>query len=196
VLITLNQQAQTSQKYNFGFEDQKEDQELPQGWGGYGNLEVSVSSIAKSGKKSGKISSFEDSEGSGNGALLYRYPANYKGDTLKLEGYMKIEGVKNGFAGLFLRVDGVGKPLAFDNMEDENINGTRDWKKYTISVNFPDNAKYLIVGGILLGDGTAWFDDFTLSIDGKNIQNLKEIEKKEAKAKLDTEFDNGPFIDK
>lgn len=195
VLIGINCQAQDNEKFNFGFEDYEEGQELPQGWEKYGNLEVSISKTAHSGKISGKISSFEGSDGSGNGTLAYKIPANYEGDEIRFEGYVKIESVKNGFAGLFLRVDGVGKPIAFDNMEDENINGTSDWKKYSISLDFPENAKYLLLGGILSGDGTVWFDDFTLSIDGEDIQNLKEIKQKEVKAKLDKEFDEGSKIE-
>ena len=158
VFTGIHCQAQDNNRFNFGFEDHKKEQALPRGWEKYGNLEVSISSNAHSGKKSGKISSFESSDGSGSGVLAYKIPSNYKGDKIKLEGYMKIKDVKNGFAGLFLRVDGVGKP-------------------------------------ILSGDGTVWFDDFTLTIDGQNIQNLKETKKEKAKAVLDDEFDEGSEIE-
>src|SRR5690606_9175067 len=52
----------------------------------------------------------------------------------------------------------------------------------------------IYIAGLLSGKGEAWFDDFTLSIDDKNIQTLKEVEKELSKAQLDKEFDNGSLI--
>ncbi|WP_417359659.1 S41 family peptidase [Galbibacter sp.] len=108
---------------------------------------------------------------------------------------MKIKNVENGFAGLLLRVDGNGSSLAFDNMQNQNITGTRDWQKYTISLEYPEEAENIFIAGILSGKGDAWFDDFVLSIDGKNVQTLKEVEKELSKAQLDKEFDDGSLIE-
>ena len=52
--------------------------------------------------KSGKITSTDN----GNfGIMAYKIPTNYKGKKITLEGYMKIENVVDGFAGLLLRID-------------------------------------------------------------------------------------------
>lgn len=107
---------------------------------------------------------------------------------------MKIEDVQNGFAGLLLRVDGNGLPLVFKNMQSQNINGTKDWKKYTIRLSYPDGAEVINVAGILVGKGKAWFDDFVLTIDGENVQTLKETDKPVFKASLDKEFNSGSGI--
>src|SRR5690606_11307361 len=48
---------------------------------------------------------------------------------------------------------------------------------YSIKLPFPPNAKAIYVGGILGEGGTAWFDDFKVTIDGKDIQTLKETER-------------------
>ena len=191
--MSLNCQGQKTEKYNLGFEKQTDENSLSDDWFKWGNYELTMDENAHSGKKSGKITS--DPTGSSFGIIAYKIPANYEGKTIKLEGFMKIKDVENGFAGLLLRVDGNGNSLAFDNMQNQNITGTRDWQKFTITLDYPEGAENIFIAGILSGKGEAWFDDFVLSIDGKNVQNLKEVEKQLSKVQLDKEFDNGSLIE-
>lgn len=107
---------------------------------------------------------------------------------------MKIQSVENGVAGLLMRIDGGGKPLAFDNMQSQNIHGTSDWKKYSITLPYPKGAEAIFIAGIVSGKGKAWFDDFVLTIDGQDVQTLKEKEKPTFKAEIDREFDAGSKI--
>src|SRR5690606_17397535 len=130
-------------KYNLGFENQGDRQSLSDGWFKWGNYELIIDSKAYSGNKSGKIIS--DPTGSSFGSIAYTIPANYIGETIKLEGYMKIENVENGFAGLLLRIDGNGTPLVFDNMQTQNITGTRDWQKYSITLDYPEAAENIFI---------------------------------------------------
>ena len=192
-IISFSSQAQEVEKYNLGFENQEEKKTLSNGWFKWGNYELTTDSVAHSGTKSGKITS--DQTGSSFGSIAYKIPANYEGKEIRLEGFMKIKDVENGFAGLLLRVDGNGTSLALDNMQNQNITGTRDWQKYNITLNYPEGAENIFIAGILTGRGEAWFDDFVLSIDGKNVQTLKEVEKKLSKAQLDKVFDNGSLIE-
>lgn len=184
--------AQTVQKFNLGFEKQNDGNLLSDGWIKWGNYVLSIDSLSNSGEKSGKITSTKNAR---FGSIAYRIPASYKGSSIKLEGYMKIKNVENGFAGLLLRVDGFGKALAFDNMQKQNISGTRDWQKYSIELNYPEEADNIYVAGILTGKGEAWFDDFELTIDGKSIQSLKETIRSANKANLDKEFDKGSKVE-
>lgn len=199
VLITLltiiffNCQGQETEKFNLGFENQKKEKSLSDGWYKWGNYELTIDDVSHSGKKSGKITS--DQNGSSFGSIAYKIPANYEGNTIKLEGFMKIKNVENGFAGLLLRVDRNGGSLAFDNMQNQNITGTKDWQKYSITLDYPEGAENIYIAGILSGKGEAWFDDFVLSIDGNNVQTLKEVEKQLSKAQLDKQFDNGSLIE-
>ena len=174
-IININCQSQKIDRYNLGFENQKDEKVLSEGWIKWGNYELMIDNFAHSGKKSGKITS--DSIGSSFGSIAYKIPANYKGSTIKLEGFMKIKNVENGFSGLLLRVDGNGSSLAFDNMQNQKISGTKDWEKYSITLNYPEGAESIFIAGILSGKGEAWFDDFNLSIDGKDIQTLNEEKK-------------------
>jgi|TARA_B110000967_G_scaffold30189_1_gene28435 C-terminal processing protease CtpA/Prc len=192
-IISFSCQAQETEKYNLGFENQKENETLSDGWFKWGNYELTIDATAHSGKKSGKITS--DQTGSSFGSIAYKIPANYVGKTIKLEGYMKIQNVENGFAGLLLRVDGNGSSLAFDNMQNQNVSGTKDWQKYSITLDYPEEAENIFIAGILSGKGEAWFDDFALSIDGKNVQTLKEVEKELSKVQLDKKFDTGSLIE-
>lgn len=192
VLATLSCQAQKNEKYNLGFETKIEENTLSDGWFKWGAYDLTIDDLAHSGTKSGKITSTDN----GNfGSIAYKIPANYAGKAIKLEGFMKIKNVENGFAGLLLRIDGNGGSLAFDNMQNQNISGTKDWQKYTITLNYPEEAENIFIAGILSGKGEAWFDDLVLSIDGKNIQILKEVKKELSKAQLDKKFDNGSLLD-
>lgn len=192
LMTSLIAHAQADEKFNLGFENQEDKTKLSDGWFKWGTYDLTIESNAHSGTKSGKVTSSDTGE---FGSIAYKIPANYKGKTIKLDGYMKIKNVENGFAGLLLRVDSNGDSAAFDNMQNQNIRGTRDWQQYSITLDYPDDAENIFIAGILVGKGEAWFDDFTLSIDGKNIQNLKEIEKKLSPAQLDKEFENGSRID-
>ncbi len=68
-------------------------------------------------------------------------------------------------AGLWCQVrDRNGRKIDFQNFEMQNIlvEGTADWKKYTLRVIVDTNAVNLVLGGYLEGNGTAWFDDFAV----------------------------------
>jgi C-terminal processing protease CtpA/Prc len=185
--------AQEPEKYNLGFENQSEGASLSNGWFKWGDYELTIDTLAHSGQGSGKIRA--DGTGSSFGSIAYKIPANFTGKTIQLQGYMTIKNVANGFAGLLLRVDGDDIPLAFDNMQGQNITGTKDWQRYTITLNYPSNAETIILGGILSGKGEAWFDDFVLTIDGKNVQQVKVKDKQLPKARLDKAYDNGSLVE-
>lgn len=189
--ISCQAQTDTDPKFNLGFEKQTNSNSLSEGWFKWGNYKLTIDSLSYSGRKSGKITSTENGK---LGSIVYKIPAKYLGKEIELKGYMKIRNVENGFAGLLLRVDGNGRSLVFDNMQRQNISGTKDWQEYSIKLKYPDEAENIFVAGILTGKGEAWFDDFELSIDGKNIQSLKETENPVYKAQQDKEFASGSKI--
>ena len=192
--LNLNCYAQQTNKFNLDFEANTPGKTLPDGWMKWGRYRMGGdTTITYSGKNAAMVTS--DGERSEFGSIAYSIPANYEGSFIQLEGFMKTEEVANGFAGLLLRIDGGGTSLAFDNMENQNVKGTQDWKKYTIKLPFPEGAEQIFVAGILVGKGSAWFDDFVLTIDGKNVQTLEEKAKTVFKANLDKEFDGGSRIE-
>lgn len=204
LLINVGCDSRPAQKFNLSFEQFNSDENLADGWFKWSDYKVSMDSDSHSGSFSGKITS--DKRGY-EGRIAYLIPGNYDGDTIRLEGYMKIKDVKNGFAGLIIRMEGKkswerngrkiekdGFTLGFQNMEYQDIQGTKDWQKYTIALPYPEDVERIYVGGILSGSGEAWFDDFVLKIDGKDVQTLKENDRLIYKANLDREFDLGSTI--
>lgn len=98
------------------------------------------------------------------------FPYNFTGHTLQLKGFIKTENVTNGYAGIWMRVNGIDE---FDKMEKQNLHGTHDWKEYTISMPYnSDVARSLNVGALLAGKGKMWFDNLRLYLDGKLIEKI------------------------
>lgn len=192
---TLSTEAQQKDQYfNLDFEDNDNPKTLANDWIQWGNYYLSSDSeTVQSGKYSGVIES-KDGEGT-FGSIAYRIPSRYDGKEIRLEGYMKTEDVLDGHAGLLLRLDGASGSLGFDNMARDNIRGTNDWKKYSITLPYSEKVGKIFVGGILTGKGKVWFDNFVVTIDGVSIQGMPFIEKPKAKAESDTEFDNGSGIE-
>ncbi|MCF3110745.1 S41 family peptidase [Niabella sp. CC-SYL272] len=56
------------------------------------------------------------------------------------------------------------KQIDFFNlaMQGQTVSGTNDWKEYAISFAVRPEAKKLVLGGLLSGTGTTWFDDFSV----------------------------------
>jgi len=196
LLPNLSCEAQTSKKFNFDFEQFQTGTHMADGWFRWSDYESTTVTESHSGKYAGKITSDEMGI---EGRIAYVIPANYEGDTIQLEGYMKIKNVE-GYAGLLIRIESTvegypGFVKGFGTMERQNVNGTKDWQKYSISLPLPKNSDYIFIGGILSGKGEAWFDDFIVTIDGQNIETLPQNDRIIFNANLDKEFDMGSTID-
>ena len=183
---------------NLGFEDMEADSKLPNGWFQWGmpDFELKVdSTIKNSGKQAMLIEPKKTPEEQTFGCAAFKIPSVYDGKEITLEGYMKLENVEDGGAGLLIRVDGQNGRVGFDNMMDQNISGTIDWKKYSTTVPFSSDAETIFIGGIKSGTGKTWFDDFQVFIDGMPIRDVPIYERPKLPAELDTEFDGGSNIE-
>ncbi len=136
---------------------------------------------AKSGKRSLRM------KGTGRGGFgnaFLQIPADVAaGKRVKISGWIKTKDVgAKGYAGLWCRIDGPGGMLSHDNMavridakgtisnDDRGVRGTTDWKRYNIQHDVPSSAKAIVFGALLTTEGTAWWDDFAVEIDGKPYQ--------------------------
>jgi C-terminal processing protease CtpA/Prc len=182
--------------FNFGFEKTTPNQKLPDNWfeWGSGYLLSIDTTVKHSGKNSVLIKSPDNRTTENFGCAAYSIPAIYEGKEIELRAYMKLKDIKDGSIGLMLRIDGPSGGLAFDNMQQKNIQGTSDWKMYSVVLKYPEDANTIYIGAILSGTGELWVDDFELLIDGKDIKEAKHAIKKEYKADKDKEFDNGSKI--
>jgi hypothetical protein len=185
------QKQPTKSVLNFDFETIENGH--PKGWTNFGNetYEKAIDSlVVKEGKYSVSLAYIDGN--SGFKAWAFTLPDNYKGKTITLSGFIKTENVSEGHAGLWMRID---PSLGFDNMNDRGIVGTTDWTKYEITLPMsPDKTDKIVVGGLLVGKGKMWLDDFKVTIDGKEIQNAKTFIKPVFPAQLDKEFDQGSKI--
>jgi erythromycin esterase len=92
-----------------------------------------------------------------------------RGKHLHVTGYMKTDSITQGEAGLWLRVDGADGTLSIDNAPLNVTNGTTAWTQYVIDRDVSPQANVVIVGGFQFGNGTAWFDNFTVDVDGASF---------------------------
>ncbi len=115
-------------------------------------------------------------------------PYTFKGHEIKLKGYLKTENV-TGYAGFWLRIDGTA---SFNNMQDQNIHGTTDWKEYTITLPYDDkNAVNINAGALLSGKGKIWFSDVQVYIDDTPVEKLKPKTPELFNAQKDMAFSQG-----
>jgi erythromycin esterase-like protein len=88
------------------------------------------------------------------------------GRKIRYSGYIKTEGV-TAYAGLWWRVDGPSGTLAFDNMQARGPKGTTDWQPFVIELPVDASVRNINFGVLMPGQGTAWFDDLAIEIDGQ-----------------------------
>ena len=91
--------------------------------------------------------------------------ADAAGRDVCLTGWVRTEGVDGGLAGIWIGGDDNADWDPADAWASPSVKGTSDWTQLTVRAHLSDTAK-LIVAAILMGEGTAWFDDFRVTIDG------------------------------
>jgi C-terminal processing protease CtpA/Prc len=180
---------------NLGFEKVSEAGKLPDNWTTMGSgYSLNVDAVEKkSGQNSLRIEPVP-AGGGGFGAAAYSMPGNYEGKEIELRGFLKLKDVSDGFAGLFLRIDGESGPLKFDNMESRRIAGSSDWTEYSIKLPLPAESEKIVFGALLTGKGKIWVDDLEILIDGKESKDAKARPTVAYRAASDKEFDNGSRI--
>jgi C-terminal processing protease CtpA/Prc len=171
---------------------------LPVNWYGINdgdtlNYTVSLdSTVVKSGKYSVAITC--TGVPSDHKAIVFTLPS-YEGKKITLSGYIKTEGITEGYAGLIMAINHLNGSDLIAHDDGMRITGTTDWKKYAITLDMnPANTGMIALFGVLSGNGKMWLDDLEVTIDGKDIQQLKPYIKKPYPAEKDKEFDNGSGI--
>jgi hypothetical protein len=176
---------------NLNLDFEQNDQNLPIGWKIFGddNYKINKDSITKyNGTYSASIEL--DTGKPGYKTLSYSLPENYPGNTITLKGFVKTQNIENGYAALWIRID---PALGYHEVK---VEGTTDWSEFEVSLTMnPEKTKQIVVGGVLFGSGKLWLDNFQIYIDGKPIDSISPIERKEYEAEKDREFDNGSGLD-
>ncbi|UPL48890.1 hypothetical protein [Hymenobacter sublimis] len=169
---------------------------LPVGWwapAGNGYTVAADSLVKHHGRYALRIQSAGAKAG-GFGVASVKLPVNFQGKTVTLTGFLKTENVQNGYAGLWLRVDGPQGVLHLDNMSKQNLHGTTEWGAYSITLPLAEAAESVVLGGLLPGTGTMWLDQLELTVDGKPLARALLRPIKHYKAEQDTAFYSGSGI--
>lgn len=93
----------------------------------------------------------------------------YQGKRVRMSAYVKTE-KPDGWAGLWLRIDGETHRLTFDNQWDRPILGSTDWKKYEIVLDVAEDALGMAYGLVSSGAGKAWVDDITFEVVDETVK--------------------------
>ena len=188
---SFTQEKARSGTFNFGFEKVLKNKPLK--WDSMGSSAYRLyldSTVIHNGRYSVVIEYNGDDPQFG--AWSYTIPASYPGKMITLSGFIRTENVRDGYAGLWMRID---PSIAFDNMGSRGITGTTEWTKYEVSLEMnPVKTRQIVVGGLLVGKGKLWMDDLQVSIDGKDISELEPVPARIFPAEKDTVFDKSSGI--
>ena len=163
-----------SKEFNLGFERVSDFGGFPHPWFQWGSKDyvLTVDSTQRhSGKYSMLIEAPKDVEHNAFGCVACAIPADYEGKEIELEAYIKTKNM-NMPVGLMIRIDSKIRNdiVAFDNMMQQDLQGTDEWRLYSVKLPIPKEAATFYIGAILSGRGKLWVDDFKVLIDGKDIK--------------------------
>lgn len=136
----------------------------PVGWFkqkmGSGDVEIGLSKSSEG----APVSAFVKVDGAVWGSLLQAVQADgYVGKRFKLSCSVKTEALA-GNATLFFRADaGRRLTVCHDYMEGRELIGSNDWTECQCVIDIPDGSDNIYIGGVVKGDGMAWFRDFALT---------------------------------
>lgn len=142
--------------------------------------------VAYTGASSGYIRSNKP-EPKNFGTYMQSFDATeYRGKRLRLSAYIKSENIQN-WAGMWMRIDRDGKPVAFDNMQDRAIKGTQAWARHEIVLDVDPKATYVAFGILLAGKGAVWIDDVAFDVVTDQVPVTDTHRKSPAPRNLDFE---------
>jgi len=101
-------------------------------------------------------------------------PEGSRGETVRFTAWIRTKDVRSGHAGLWYLVTGrEGEPLAHGYMHDRGLSGTNDWTECEVELPVDETAHQIVFGFLLTGQGKAWFDKASLSVNGTDLDTTK-----------------------
>jgi erythromycin esterase len=90
---------------------------------------------------------------------------DYRGKRVRFSAWAKPLDVRDvNYSGLWLRVDGPGMTLSFDNMFSRPVTGSGDWREISIVLDVPQNSLGIAGGVLFNGRNTLLLDDMKLEV--------------------------------
>jgi hypothetical protein len=114
---------------------------------------------------------FSNSSRAKFGSCYIQIPLPLPGKSVTLKGFLKTDSIVSGFGTLFLTLSNDSLPVVYDNLQEKGmaLTGTQDWKEFSITLPISESITKISFGGLLVGQGTLWVDDLTLSVDDIKI---------------------------
>ncbi len=97
-----------------------------------------------------------------------------RGKKMHLSAWIRTQGVKE-WAGVWWRCDTPGGVKGFANMQEEKISGDTEWARHEFTIDVPLDTVNISFGCLLSGEGTAWFDDLEIELDGVKYEDPKRF---------------------
>lgn len=118
------------------------------------------------GQRSAIIESTVDQPGLFGNLMQTLDATMYRNKTVRLSAALRADVPDNGSqVQMWLRIDNEDMSIGFfDSMQDRPVR-TNEWQYAVIIAKVSQNAQYINVGAFLIGNGTAWLDDFQLEIN-------------------------------
>jgi hypothetical protein len=175
--LTWMGEAQTYTRQNiatiFGFENNTAAGVSPAGWLAASGI-VTDSQVVHSGKYSCRIDRTAASAGTFS-TMNQDILLDFSGTTITWRGWIRLQNVSDSVA-LWVREDDAnGNNVQFASLQSLGVNGTADWKQYSITMPWNSKGHLLYVGFLLTGAGTAWVDDLELLVDGVPVAQAPSI---------------------
>ncbi len=123
--------------------------------------------------------------------IISGMPIDFGGTTVELRGWLRREG--DGVPSLWLRQDSADAPLAFVDMSSAPQVGNA-WQRYSISFPLNADARALVFGVRLVGQGKSWADDLELLVDGKPVAEAPRAKRATTVLEQDQQFTAGSGI--
>ena len=157
----------------------------PNGWwkNGTNNAVAYVAGVDRTqthaGLPSAYVKSIQPSIDGFGGMMQMCSAEKFLGKRLRLSAWMKTENANDGGAHLWFRVDGKEKNelLQFDNMDGRSVNGSNDWKQYSLVLDVPANAAVLAYGFFVSGTGQVWVSDLKIGEVGSDVPSTNTAKK-------------------
>jgi len=92
----------------------------------------------------------------------------YLGQRVRFRARVRTQDVSHG-AGLWMRVDGDQKRLAFYNSSDKPIKGTTDWQERSVVLDVPADARVILFGVNAGGTGQVWMEPIAFETVGRDV---------------------------
>jgi hypothetical protein len=103
---------------------------------------------------------------------------NYRGKRVRFSAWVRQANIIGNDTGLWMRVDGPGVMLGFDNFFTRPLRGTSGWHSVEIILDVPDNAIGIAFGALMSAKGELFVDDLRFDVvpaTGPTTNQLTEL---------------------